>query len=563
MKILSYNPGHDGAIAFLHDARLVVSVEAEKDSNYRYSPISSPDVLNAFGDFDEIPDVICTGGWWPRDHHEYLHGSDVHAGYRGVSRSDVIVGQRRFLGKEVHYFSSSHERSHLLCAFGMSNLPKGTPCYALVWEGSIGAFYEIDSELNIRLVADVLNMVGNRYGLLYGLADPTFPKNGPYPRTSDAGKLMALASFSNRNTPSVQERKLLNFLLDGSFRELGAYEDLEHAPHLNVGMDDPEFRNFAGIYSDMIFDIFYQFAKANLKKKRPLVIAGGCGLNCDWNSKWRESGLFADIFVPPVANDSGSAIGTAIDAQFHFTGNPKIDWNVYSGRYFVTESFDSRPYDVYETNYELLADLLANDLILGWVSGKYEIGPRALGNRSILAAPFHDNTRVRLNEMKQREQFRPIAPVCLEEDAVQWFGCDHSSPFMLYTYRAKTDALAAVTHVNGTARIQTVSPESNRSLYELLVAFKARTGYGVLCNTSLNFKGRGFINKIKDLSAYAMERNLDGFVVEGRAYLLKASNRYQACLKRSNCHHIFATIGPARSRPNIHRYRSIPRPPRL
>src|SRR5207302_4888372 len=86
----------------------------------------------------------------------------------------------RLLGRPVRYFSSSHERSHLLCAFGMSSLPKGTPCYALVWEGAIGAFYEIDSELNITLLADVLNQPGNRYALLYGLADPTFAKNGLY-----------------------------------------------------------------------------------------------------------------------------------------------------------------------------------------------------------------------------------------------------------------------------------------------------------------------------------------------------------------------------------------------
>jgi predicted NodU family carbamoyl transferase len=105
---------------------------------------------------------------------------------------------------------------------------------------------------------------------------------------------------------------------------------------------------------------------------------------------------------------------------------------------------------------------------------------------------------------------------------------------MLYTYRAKTDALAAVTHVNGTARIQTVSSESNQGLYELLVAFKARTGFGVLCNTSLNFSGRGFMNKVKDLSAYALEHNLDGFVVEGQAYLLKVSNSYRAYLKKPN-----------------------------
>ena len=228
--------------------------------------------------------------------------------------------------------------------------------------------------------------------------------------------------------------------------------------------------------------------------------------------------------MPPVANDSGSAIGTAIDAQFHFTGNPKIDWNVYSGLEFITnDAFDASLFDEYETNYAMIADMLASNLIIGWVNGKYEIGPRALGNRSILASPFQDSTRVRLNEIKQREQFRPIAPVCLEEDAERWFGCNHPSPFMLYTQLVSTDALAAVTHVNGTARIQTVSSVTNSHLHELLMAFKARTGYGVLCNTSLNFKGRGFINNIADLSAYTIEHNLDGFVIEGRSYMLKSS----------------------------------------
>jgi len=341
---------------------------------------------------------------------------------------------------------------------------------------------------------------------------------------------MALASFSNRSTPLAEETKLLDFLLEGPRRELSAYQDLQKSRHYNVGVTDPDFRNFAGIYSDKIFDIFYQFAQTNMKKGMPLVIAGGCGLNCDWNTKWKETSFFAEVFVPPVANDSGSAIGTAIDAQFHFTGNPKINWNVYSGLPFITSPFDSAPYDIYETNYELVADMLANDLIIGWVSGKYEIGPRALGNRSILAAPFQESTRVRLNEIKQREQFRPIAPVCLEEEAARWFGCDQASPFMLFTHRVRTNALAAVTHVNGTARIQTVSVATNRKLHELLSAFQARTGYGVLCNTSLNFKGRGFINKIDDLSRYVVEHKLDGFVVEEKAYFLKSSKSYQVYL---------------------------------
>ncbi len=105
---------------------------------------------------------------------------------------------------------------------------------------------------------------------------------------------------------------------------------------------------------------------------------------------------------------------------------------------------------------------------------------------------------------------------------------------MLYTHRARTEKLAAVTHVNGTARIQTVSSEDNRPLYELLMAFKAQTGYGVLCNTSLNFQGRGFINEIADLSAYAVKHSLDGFVVDGRAYLLRSSRGYETYLRMPN-----------------------------
>ena len=530
MKILSYNAGHDGAISYLQDAHLVVSVEAEKNSNYRYSPVSSHDVFNVLGELGEIPDVICTGGWWPRE--ECSLGSQIIAGYRGVSKRDFIIDQRRLFGQPVHYFSSSHERSHLLCAFGMSNLPKGTPCYVLVWEGAIGAFYEIDAELNITLLADVMNQPGNRYILLYGLADPTFPKNAPFSRFSDAGKLMALASFSSRSTLTAEEIQLMKFLLNSSYLDMNPYESLEHSKYYNVGLDDADFRDFTGIFSDKIFDVFYQFAKSNMKKGMPLLIAGGCGLNCDWNTKWKEAGLFPEVFVPPVANDSGAAIGTAIDAQLHFTGNPKIDWNVYAGLDFITAgSFDQTQYDVYETNYDLIADMLANDLIIGWVSSKYEIGPRALGNRSILAAPFQESTRERLNEIKQREQFRPIAPVCLEEEAARWFGCEEASPFMLFTQQVKTRALAAVTHVNGTARIQTVSSATNRNLHGLLTAFKARTGYGVLCNTSLNFKGRGFINGLGDLSVYAVQRKLDGFVIDERAYFLKTSRYYRAYVR--------------------------------
>ena len=534
MIVMSYNPGHDGAFAYLEDGQLVASIEAEKNSRYRHSPLSVRDVLSVLGELKEVPDVLCRSGWWPSETH--LSEQRDLAGYHGVRNGDIVVGKRRLLGRTVEYFSSSHERSHLLCAFGMSNLPKGTPCYSLLWEGVIGSFYEIDSELNITKLADVMPEPGHRYALLYGLADPTFDKSAAeFSRFSDAGKLMALASFSNRRKPSDEEERIIAFLMrDCLHLKPKECEMLRHCRHYNVGLDDQEFRNFAGIVSDRIFDRFFQFAESNMKNRMPLLITGGCGLNCDWNTKWKEANLFPEVFVPPVANDSGSAIGTAIDAQFHFTGNPKMNWDVYSGlRFIANDALDASLFDEYKADYAMVADMLASNLIIGWVNGKYEIGPRALGNRSILASPFQESTRVRLNEIKQREQFRPIAPVCLEEDAARWFGCDRPSPFMLYTQPVSTDALAAVTHVNGTARVQTVSPTTNSPLHELLRAFKTRTGYGVLCNTSLNFRGRGFINNIADLSAYAIEHSLDSFAIEGRSYMIKSSKTYQAYLKAS------------------------------
>ncbi len=531
MKILSYHPGHDGAFAYVEDGRLVLSIEAEKDSKYRHSSLSVSDVFDVLAEVQTVPDVLCRGGWWPGDSPR---GREAVADYRGSHHHQVVVSKKRFLGKTIDFFSSSHERSHLLCAFGMSNLPKGTPCYALLWEGVVGAFYEIDAEFNVTKVGDVMPEPGHRYAMLYALADPTFDKSTEeFSRLSDAGKLMALASFSRRSQPSEEEEMITSFLLQ-DYQHLmpRQCEALKEFRHYNVGLDDPEFRNFAGIFSDSLFDRFYRFATTNLRRGMPLLIAGGCGLNCDWNSKWRESGFFCDVFVPPVANDSGSAIGTAIDAQFHFTGNPKVAWDVYSGLHFlVDDAVDAAHFDEWEPNVATVADMLASDLILGWANGRYEIGPRALGNRSILAAPFKASTRERLNVIKQREQFRPIAPVCLEDDAGRWFGCNRPSPFMLYTHRASTDALAAVTHVNQTARIQTVSALTNRPLFELLTAFKALTGYGVLCNTSLNFKSKGFINTMSDLSAYTLQHQLDGFVVGGRIYMLKSSTRYQKYLR--------------------------------
>ncbi len=203
MNILSYNPGHDGTVAHLQDGQLLTLIEVEKNSNYRHSGVSVHDFLNILSEFKEVPDVICEGGWWPQG--DQLSEQSSFAGYLGLLKKDIKIGSRRLMGKHIQYFSSSHERSHLLCSFGMSCLPKGTPCYALIWEGTIGAFYEIDEKLNITMLAEVIHEPGHRYAMLYGLADTTFAKNLEFTRISDAGKLMALASYSNRNKITAED----------------------------------------------------------------------------------------------------------------------------------------------------------------------------------------------------------------------------------------------------------------------------------------------------------------------------------------------------------------------
>jgi carbamoyltransferase len=147
------------------------------------------------------------------------------------------------------------------------------------------------------------------------------------------------------------------------------------------------------------------------------------------------------------------------------------------------------------------AALLAADKIIGWFQGRMEFGPRALGSRSILASPIHAEMQTRLNEVKDREDFRPVAPVVLEEDAADWFACETPSPFMLFVNRVRPEkelAIPAVVHVDGTARIQTVNKHQHPAYYALIKAFKDITGVPVLVNTSFNTLGKPIVCTVRD-----------------------------------------------------------------
>jgi predicted NodU family carbamoyl transferase len=290
-------------------------------------------------------------------------------------------------------------------------------------------------------------------------------------------------------------------------------------------VESAEFKQLAGKVTDVIFNRFFDFAVAHCKHRRPLLIAGGCGLNCEWNTRWRNSGLFTKVFVPPCPNDAGSAIGTAVDAQLMLTGNAKIRWSVYAGQHFENDVESDDQFVSQDIDYSLLAAGLLAGRVLAFVEGRCEIGPRALGHRSIIASPFDSELRDRLNRIKERESFRPVAPICLEEDVQTHFEWRGESPYMLYFQKVSDSKLRAITHVDGTSRVQTVAGVENLGIRSLLKAFKALTGVGVLCNTSLNFPGTGFINRTSDLIRFCRERDVEDFVVNNKMFLRRTYSK--------------------------------------
>lgn len=511
MKIFAYKPGHDGHVAMLEDGRLAFSIEAEKDSGPRYAPITPELLLHGLSLTEGAPDVVAVSGWMGSFRPM---AEPIGAGYFGHDESGIIDRPWRFMGRDTRYFSSSHERSHIVGSWAMSPFPQGQPCYALVWEGVIGGFYRIDEDLKVTRIGTPMSGPGHKYGFLYGLADPSYPVDARKSRREDAGKLMAIAGYGKPSAETPEERALIQRLIEWDAVTAPLRKaQFTDTPFCDIGLETQAFRDLARRFQDAVFGRFHDFARENMRDGLPLLVSGGCGLNCDWNSEWKGSGLFADVFVQPCTNDSGSAIGTAADAMFRLTGNAKIEWDAYAGEHFVHDEADLSGFEPVARDDAGIVERLADGAVLAWVQGRYEIGPRALGNRSLIAAPFTKDMHARLNAIKKREGFRPIAPILLEDEMDRLFENHGPSPHMLFFQKVRTDALKAVTHVDGSARAQTVTVDQNPRMHALLTEFKRKTGYGVLCNTSLNFSGKGFINRLSDLARYARDTGLDGFVV--------------------------------------------------
>jgi len=230
---------------------------------------------------------------------------------------------------------------------------------------------------------------------------------------------------------------------------------------------------------------FMRFAKT-ITSSNNLVFMGGCALNCKANSLLM--GEWGKIWIMPNPGDAGSSLGAALALH-----GGHVEWNgPYLGKNI------SQTYPVGEIIKEL-----QNSGIVGIASGSAEFGPRALGNRSILADPRNALNKNIVNEIKKREKFRPFAPVIMEEFSHEWFDMDGSSPYMQYAVRCKKPHLIpAVVHADGTSRVQTVNKEQHAGLYGVLERWHSITGIPILLNTSLNIKNQPLLNDMKDVELW-------------------------------------------------------------
>jgi carbamoyltransferase len=317
-------------------------------------------------------------------------------------------------------------------------------------------------------------------------------------RSSDEYKVMALASYG---TPTHLDlfREKVRVRDDGGF-------EVDPVDFASLDVRDADLAaSVQKRLEEVILDLS-QWLRDNTGK-RSLALAGGVALNCVANARLVRSGLWEQVWVQPAAGDAGTALGAALHLTAGHGVKPEPMPGADLGRGFTDEELRAElerariPYTRSANIAEEAAAMLADNGIVAWFQGRSEYGPRALGHRSLLAHPGHAANTERLNDVKGREQFRPIAPMVLHDRAEQIFDGQLPSPYMLFVHEVRggwRERIPAVVHVDGTARAQTVCPETDPLTAELLRAFEKRTGLPVLVNTSLNTAGRPMVDSPAD-----------------------------------------------------------------
>lgn len=414
----------------------------------------------------------------------------------------------------------SHHLSHAASAFYTSGYKKAI---VISYDGGGMdedgvSFFNIYIGENGKLtkIHKINSDLGTAYQLM-GMPIKELRKGGT--NLSLPGKLMGMCAYGK-----IEDKYHSEFIkfFKSSGQTLDKLELIGKRIGLNLSLDSCEgeesYRLAAHAqkaFEEVSFDIISPVLKRH--KGLPICLTGGCALNVLMNEKIRKR-FSVPVFVPPNPSDCGLSFGMLM-AKDPPKDPPKI---VYAG----PKLFDYHRLDAYVNKYKAekisvdsLADLLSQGSIIGIATGRAECGPRALGNRSIVCDPGIASMKDILNKkIKHREWFRPFAPFVRYEERNKYFEFDGESPFMSFASSVRqewADKLHAITHVDGTARIQTVKEDEHKFFYDLLGSFENKKGYGVLLNTSFNIKGKPILNSIKDAISVLEETEMDYLYIEG------------------------------------------------
>jgi carbamoyltransferase len=328
-------------------------------------------------------------------------------------------------------------------------------------------------------------------------------------RSSDEYKVMALAAYG-APTFLPELREAIRATGDGGFvveaLDFGAMAK-RRAP--GEGPWAAEHADLASSVQTRLEEVLLDLAAWLHQQtgEAALTLAGGVALNCVANARIAAESPFEQVWVQPAAGDAGTALGAALHVA-HALGDRALPMDTAAlGRWWSDADLEAWlvsagvPYERPADLAEAVAEVLARDKVVAWFQGRSEYGPRALGHRSLLADPRHEANLRRLNDVKGREQFRPVAPMVLAERAAEIFDGVIPSPFMLFVQAVRPawrSRIPAAVHVDGTARIQTVDRSAEPLVAALLEAFERRTGVPVLINTSLNTAGRPMVDDPRD-----------------------------------------------------------------
>lgn len=340
------------------------------------------------------------------------------------------------------------------------------------------------------------------------------------------GKTMGLASYG---APRYDTSEILNIKTHKDYKINRTLIEKKFGHLRRKGSREPitsEQKDLAASIQHALEESVYNLAQEAFTHSgiRNFCLAGGCTLNCNTNSKILAAPFCDALFVQPAANDGGTALGAALEAASILDKPINFDMSAaYWGPSFTNEEIEKflqgtkMGYKYYDNIEEIAAGLLAAGKIIGWFQGRMEIGPRALCNRSIMADPSVPGMNDQINNfIKHREPWRPFAPVVTEEDGDKFFEGYTKSPFMLQTFYVKESAkhlLPAVTHIDGSSRIQTVNREQNSRCYALLKAFEKLKGFPILMNTSFNDQGEPIVCTPQDAFRCFASTGLDALVL--------------------------------------------------